>query len=185
MLPVVLTPAYVRAALVGAGPLAVKRLALLRDAGFTPPVFDPTDDAVIRDAAGDALISRMPTQEEIRNVNVVFIAGLPPEVARPLAELVRAAGRLVNVEDDVPYCDIHTPGIVRRGDLLIAVSTGGRGPGLARLLRRRLEALFPPEWAERLQILGDLRDRLRGQGAVPADINRAVAQTVEQNGWLP
>lgn len=185
MLPVVLTPAYVRAALVGAGPLAVKRLALLRDAGFAPPVFDPAGDGVIAQAAGAALIPRMPTQEELQNFNVVFIAGLPPEVARPLAEQVRAAGRLVNVEDDVPYCDIHTPGIVRRGDLLIAVSTGGRGPGLARLLRRRLEALFPPEWAERLQVLGDLRDRLRGQGAAPADINRAVAQTVEQNGWLP
>jgi len=185
MLPVVLTPAYVCAALVGAGPLAVKRLALLRDAGFAPPVFTPADDAVIGEAAGDALIRRMPTQEELKNFNVVFVAGLAAEIARPLAEQVRDLGRLVSVEDDVPYCDIHTPAIVRRGDLLIAVSSGGRGPGLARLLRQRLEALFPPEWAERLQILGDLRTRLRSQGAAPADINRAVAQTVEKNGWLP
>lgn len=185
MLPVVLSPAFVRAALVGAGPLAVKRLEILRDGGFTPAVYAPENDPVIAEAAGDALIQRMPTDEELQGLNVLFVAGVSPDLARPLAERARAVKVLVNVEDDVPFCDFHTPGILRRGDLLFSISSGGRGPGLVRLLRKRLAELFPEEWAGRMGILGDLRDRLKAEGAEPATINRAVARKVEDNGWLP
>lgn len=185
MLPVVLSPAYVRAALVGAGPLAVKRLDILRDAGFDPPVFAPTSDAVIAEAAGSALIQRTPTDAELQGLNILFVAGLPADIANPLAERARAAKILVNVEDVVPYCDFHTPGILRRGDLLFAISSGGRGPGLVRVLRKRLAELFPEEWADRMKTLGDLRDRLKAENAEPAAINRAVARQVEENGWLP
>lgn len=185
MLPVVLSPAYVRAALVGVGPLAVKRLSLLRDGGFAPAVYAPQDDVDIAQAAGNALIKRNPTAEELAGLNVLFVAGLAAETARALAEQARAANVLVNVEDDVSYCDFHTPGIVRRGDLVFSISTGGRGPGLARLLRQKLESLFPVVWAERMQELAALRDRLRGQGADAATVNAAVKRTVEDNGWLP
>lgn len=186
MLPIILTPAYVRAALVGAGPLAVKRLGLLRDAGFDADIYCPAaGDAALTQAAGGALIYRMPTAEDLNNVNVLFVAGLPDAQAAELAALARGLGRLVNVEDDIPHCDFHMPGVVRRGDLLLSVSTGGRGPGLARLIRKRLETLFPADWAARTAFLGDLRDRLRGEGASPATINRAVAGAVEEKQWLP
>lgn len=185
MLPIVLAPTHVRAALVGAGPLAVKRLGLLRDAGLRTDIYcPPTGDAALAEAAGDALTYRMPTAEDLNNVNVLFVAGLARDQSAELAALARSLGRLANVEDDIPHCDFHMPGIVRRGDLLLSVSTGGRGPGLARLIRKRLEALFPPEWAARTAFLGDLRNRLRDEGASPATINRAIAGAVEENGWL-
>lgn len=195
MLPVVLNPAYVRVALVGAGSPAVKRLATLRGCGFDPVVYAPVcdagavDDAAapsdIADAAGDALIRRNPTDDELSAINVLFVAGLPAEPSRALADRARALRASVNVEDDLPYCDFHMPAVVRRGDLLLSVSTGGRGPGLAGLLRRKLEELFPPVWAARMTELAALRDRLRGEGADGAAVNRAVARTVEENGWLP
>jgi precorrin-2 dehydrogenase/sirohydrochlorin ferrochelatase len=49
--------------------------------------------------------------------------------------------------------------VVRRGDLVIAIATGGRSPALARRLRERLEGEFGPEWAEALRVLHEARER--------------------------
>jgi precorrin-2 dehydrogenase/sirohydrochlorin ferrochelatase len=75
-----------------------------------------------------------------------------------IAREARARGVLVNVMDDVPNCDFAAPAVVRRGDLAIAISTGGRSPALARVLREELEARFGPEWAEVLDVLRAVRE---------------------------
>jgi siroheme synthase-like protein len=64
---------------------------------------------------------------------------------------------LVNVMDDVSNCDFAAPAIVRRGDLVIAVGTGGRSPAVARKVREDLEARYGEEWREILQIVGRVR----------------------------
>jgi siroheme synthase-like protein len=64
---------------------------------------------------------------------------------------------LVNVMDDVPHCDFAAPALVKRGDLAIAISTGGRSPALARRLREQLSEQFDPRWAELLDLLGEVR----------------------------
>ena len=74
-----------------------------------------------------------------------------------LAAASRAAGALVNVVDDIPGCDWAMPAIVRRGELLLAIGTGGASPALARKLRERLETEYGPEWAEVLRILREVR----------------------------
>jgi siroheme synthase (precorrin-2 oxidase/ferrochelatase) len=61
-----------------------------------------------------------------------------PGVRSTIAADARAAGVLVNVMDDVPNCDFAAPAIVRRGDLVIAIGTGGRAPALASRLRAEL-----------------------------------------------
>ena len=69
----------------------------------------------------------------------------------------RARRVLVNMVDDIPNCDFAVPAIVRRGDLQIAVSTGGHSPALARRLREDLEERFGPEWAQALEVLAAAR----------------------------
>jgi siroheme synthase-like protein len=64
---------------------------------------------------------------------------------------------LVNVMDDIPHCDFAAPALVRRGDLAIAISTGGRSPALARRLREQLSEQFDSRWAELLDLLGEVR----------------------------
>jgi siroheme synthase-like protein len=73
--------------------------------------------------------------------------------------------------DDVPNCDWAAPAIVRRGDLVLAVGTGGVSPAVARLVRERLEAAFGPEWAEVLLVVGEVRDETIA--ALPAFAERA------------
>jgi siroheme synthase-like protein len=80
-----------------------------------------------------------------------------PGVRAAVAADARAAGVLVNVMDDVPNCDFAAPAIVRRGDLVIAVGTGGRAPALASRLRAELSERFGPEWAELLDHVGRVR----------------------------
>ena len=74
-----------------------------------------------------------------------------------IADAARERGALVNVMDDVPNCDFAAPAIVRRGDLAIAIGTGGRSPAIARKVREELEERYGPEWGEVLQIVGEVR----------------------------
>jgi siroheme synthase-like protein len=80
-----------------------------------------------------------------------------PAVRDRIAADARAAGVLVNVMDDVPNCDFAAPAIVRRGDLVVAIGTGGRAPALASRLRADLGARFGPEWTELVDLVGRVR----------------------------
>jgi siroheme synthase-like protein len=80
-----------------------------------------------------------------------------PGVRATIAADARAAGILVNVMDDVPNCDFAAPAIVRRGDLVVAVGTGGRAPALASRLRAELGERFGPEWTELVDLVGRVR----------------------------
>ena len=89
---------------------------------------------------------------------VLCVASAPePGVRDAVAADARAAGVLVNVMDDVPNCDFAAPAIVRRGDLVIAIGTGGRAPALASRLRAELATRFGPEWTELVDVVGRVR----------------------------
>jgi siroheme synthase-like protein len=89
---------------------------------------------------------------------VLCVASAPePAMRDTIAADARAAGVLVNVMDDVPNCDFAAPAVVRRGDLVIAIGTGGRAPALASRLRADLAARFGPEWTELLEVVGQVR----------------------------
>ncbi len=66
----------------------------------------------------------------------------------------------VNVVDEPDRCSFIVPSVMRRGDLCIAVSTGGKSPLLARKIRERLETLFGTEYAEYLELMGMLRKKI-------------------------
>ncbi|MGH2554800.1 MAG: precorrin-2 dehydrogenase/sirohydrochlorin ferrochelatase family protein [Actinomycetota bacterium] len=80
-----------------------------------------------------------------------------PEIRAAIHAEARWRRVLVNVMDDVPHCDFAAPAVVRRGDLAIAISTGGRSPALARRLREELSEQFDLRWAELLDLLGEVR----------------------------
>jgi precorrin-2 dehydrogenase/sirohydrochlorin ferrochelatase len=75
-----------------------------------------------------------------------------------LAREARCRNALVNVVDDIPNCDFAAPSVVRRGELLLAIGTGGASPALAKKIRVELEERYGPEWAEVAQILRDVRE---------------------------
>jgi precorrin-2 dehydrogenase/sirohydrochlorin ferrochelatase len=94
-----------------------------------------------------------------------------------IARDARALGIPVNIVDDPARCDFILPSIVERGDLSIAISTGGRSPALAKRIRRELEAVYGPEYAILLEILGELRGKVIAGGR-PSDENRSCFEAV-------
>jgi precorrin-2 dehydrogenase/sirohydrochlorin ferrochelatase len=74
-----------------------------------------------------------------------------------IAREARCRRALVNVMDDVPNCDWSAPSVVRRGELVLAIATGGASPALAKALRMQLSAAYGEEWSEVLAVLRKVR----------------------------
>src|ERR1700689_3994542 len=165
MLPIALDPSVLKIGLAGQGEGLARRAALLAEAGIEPVAIDP--DTVALDG-----------------LHMLFVAGLPTARAARLARLARGQGILVNVEDVPALCDFHVPAIIRRGDLTLTVSTGGRVPGLARALRESLAEQFGPEWTLRLKELGAARPKWRSQGLSPREVSQHVRELIVRMGWL-
>ncbi len=112
--------------------------------------------------------SRAFLRSDVRRCALVIAATGIPAVDTAVAAEARRRGVLVNAVDRPAQCDFIFGSILRRGELQIAVSTGGRSPGLAREIRRRLEPMFGPEYAELVEQVGRERAhaRLRASTAV-------------------
>jgi precorrin-2 dehydrogenase/sirohydrochlorin ferrochelatase len=157
----------VRIGLAGAGEGLARRAALLAESGV--------DVVSVASQSSDAALHCL---------SVLFIAGLSAPVAAELARRARSGGVLVNVEDAPELCDFHVPAVVRRGTLMLTVSTGGRSPGLTRRLREWLQRRFGPEWDEHLEILGAARAGWRADGSPPDEVSRRTRDLIENRGWL-
>jgi precorrin-2 dehydrogenase/sirohydrochlorin ferrochelatase len=81
-----------------------------------------------------------------------------------VAQDARTGGALVNAVDDPASCDFILPSVVRRGEVALAVSTGGLSPALARRLREELEAYLSDDFAPLVELLAEVRGDLRARG---------------------
>jgi precorrin-2 dehydrogenase/sirohydrochlorin ferrochelatase len=186
MLPLVVDIKRLKLVLVGEGERALSRLALLDAAGAADlRVYAPSPSAALARAAGGRLMRRLPRAEELAAARLVFISDRDAAAAPALAAAARAAGALVHVEDAPALSDLHAPAVLRRGDLTIAVSTGGGSPGLALQVKRFLGRVFGPEWAGRLDALTALRRFWRERGADSETVSRRTAAWIARHGWLP
>ena len=184
MIPVALDPLSARLAVAGNGLLALRRFLLLQKAGAAPVLFADAPLPDLAAAAGEALQPRLPDDKDLAGLHVLWVVDLPAEVAAALARRARVLRLLVNVEDVPALCDFHSVAEVRRGDLLLTVSTGGSAPGLAGSVRRRLEDCFAPDWAEHVDEVADLRAGWRQAGLGMAEISRRVDALVAERCWL-
>jgi precorrin-2 dehydrogenase/sirohydrochlorin ferrochelatase len=73
---------------------------------------------------------------------------------------------------------------VRRGDLLLTVSTGGKSPGLAARIRRELARAFGPEWADRLNRIAARRATWRRERRPLDELARLTNRVIDAKGWL-
>jgi precorrin-2 dehydrogenase/sirohydrochlorin ferrochelatase len=187
MLPFVADLAKLPALLLGEGPQTARRLRLLRAAGAEPGLFAPAPKPILLAAAGDGAIARrLPSGAEIAAARLLLVGDLatPVDLAAIVAQ-ARAARTLVHVEDRPDLSDLTMPSLLRRGDLLIAVSTNGRSPTLAARMRQFLEDALPEEWAERVQRIGALRESLRARGLPPQAVRKRCEALIEAEQWLP
>jgi precorrin-2 dehydrogenase / sirohydrochlorin ferrochelatase len=185
VIPVALDPTALPAAVAGRGQPALRRFRALSAAGAADLLlFTDQPDEDLRAAAGPALRRRLPSPDDIQPLRALWIAGLPDDRSAELAAQARAARVLVNVEDQPALCDFHSVAEVRRGDLLLTVSTAGASPGLAARIRARLETQYGPQWADRLALLRGLRATWRREGRTQAEMAALTDALLHANGWL-
>jgi precorrin-2 dehydrogenase/sirohydrochlorin ferrochelatase len=191
MIPIALDPARILLGLVGRGAPLRRRLAKLRagDARQLVLFFDEPGSGYAQYSVGATYNgimwhNRLPQPADLANLDVLWIAGLPQAIAAPLAAAARALGVLVNVEDQPDLCDFHSVAEIRRGDLLLTVSTGGRSPRLAGRIRAHLEQQFDPAWAARVGELAALRQRWRGEKNSMTEVSALTDAVLTSAGWL-
>ena len=95
--------------------------------------------------------------EDLDGVFLAVAATGDPKVNEEVFRQAEARGVLCNAVDDPEHCHFQYPAVVRRGQLQIAISTGGRSPALAQRLRAELETQFGPEYGPWLEWLGAVR----------------------------
>ena len=96
-------------------------------------------------------------EAQVEGMALVMAATDDPEVNARVSAAAQARGIWVNVADAPEYCTFIVPAMVRRGDLTLAISTGGASPALARQLREELQQHFGPEYGPYLDLLQRLR----------------------------
>lgn len=149
---------------VGGGRVAATKVAGLLEAGAVVDVVAPEFDAEL---AGRDDIGRIPRRYEAGDLEgrwLVITATDDPEVNARVAADATERGLWANSADDPANCTFTLPARVRRGDLLVAVSTGGRSPAMAAWVRRWLDEQLGPEHEALLEVLADVREELRADG---------------------
>jgi len=185
MIPIALDPKFARVAVAGNGLLALRRLRALRAAGAAEALlFADAPAPELLEEAGLYRLPEMPNDADLRALHVIWVVDLAQDAAEDIAERARTLGVLVNVEDQPAFCDFHSVAEVRRGDLLLTVSTNGAAPGLAGSIRRHLEACFPDVWAGRVSEIAAMRAGWRGEGLGMPEAARRINALVEERCWL-
>jgi uroporphyrin-III C-methyltransferase/precorrin-2 dehydrogenase/sirohydrochlorin ferrochelatase len=153
--------------LVGAGELARAKLRLLMSAGARVRWFPTDGDHEVPGLDADAL-SRLeraegdPLRADLSNVIAVLCAGAG-DVGEAMAARARAVGLPVNVMDDLKHSTFIFPAIVDRGDVVVAVGTGGASPVVARRVRERIEVLLPARIGDLANFIGRWRKTIHNR----------------------
>ena len=145
---------------IGAGYLAESKIESLLAAQAHVKVVAPRVNARIRELAdgGEIQLEERPYRSgDVAGAFLAVAATDDPAVNRAVFAEAEAANVLVNAVDDPPFCDFYFPSVVRRGDLLVAISTAGQSPALAQRLRKEINALLPLDTGDWLTELGNLR----------------------------
>lgn len=170
------------AVVVGGGPVAARKCAALLDAGARVTVIAPNLDASLKGIAETGKlrhVGREYVQGDLEGAFLVFAATDDPGVNCAVAREASDRAILADVTDEPGLGSFTLPAVMRQGNLQIAVSSGGKSPALACLIRDRLAEMFGPEYAVTLELLGNLRTKLltdKGNSAYNKQIFNALAE---------
>lgn len=149
-----------RVLVVGAGNVAEGKIRGLLDTGAKIRVVALDASEQIQGwvkSGAIALEARAFSPADLDGVFLVIVATSSSSVNESVFLEAKARGILCNVVDVPEQCDFFYPAVVHRGDLQIAISTGGQSPSLAQKLRQQLERQFGPGYADWVAELGKTR----------------------------
>lgn len=159
-LPLFLDIRQRRCLVVGGGDIALRKVRLLVDAGAKVRLVAPDILPGIVQLLNDTqhqLLPRWYESDDLNDISLVIAATDDTEINGRVSEEANACNIFVNVVDDAERGSAIMPSIVDRSPVMVAFSTGGKAPVLARLLRTRLESLLPAGYGRLAELAGEFR----------------------------
>jgi siroheme synthase-like protein len=149
---------------IGGGAVAERKVEELLAAGAQVTVISPTIAEGLRDLLAQGSIrhvKRAYERGDLADCELVFAATDDPEINAAAFREAQSRRIWINSADDAAHCDFILPGVIRRGDLAVAVSTGGASPAATRAIREELEDYFTADYARFVEVAGEARRQLR------------------------
>lgn len=179
---------------VGGGPVAERKVHSLLSTGATIRVVSLSLTHGLQELAALGKIEYFPgefNETDLFGSFLVFACTDDPAVNRRIYQLGEDLRIPVNVVDQPEISHFYGPAVVRRGDLTVAVSTGGSSPALAHTLKTKLERDFSPAWEKGLSILKEARDKIKARypegkersRALMALGNEHIMYLIEKEDW--
>ncbi len=155
-----------RCVVAGGGAIAQRKVTTLLQYGAEVTVVSPTLTARLSRLARDRRVRHVARRFRAGDVRGAWLVYAATNDETVNDAVFRAAARqriFANVVDQPARCSFIAPAILRRGPLVIAVSTGGASPTVAKRLRDELDSLVGDEYAALVRLFGRLRDPARRQ----------------------
>jgi precorrin-2 dehydrogenase len=168
--PVNLVLAGRRCVVVGGGEVAARKVAGLITAGADVTVVAPHIGETIRQAPVQ-VVERPYRSGDLDGAWLAIAATDDPEVNRQVHRDGEAGRIWVNAADDPPACSFTLPAVVRRGPVMVAVSTSGYSPALAGWIKNQVADQLGPEVAQLAELLSEARDELKAAGRSTEDVD--------------
>ena len=165
--PVLLDLGGRRCVMIGGGLVAERRVDALLATGAHVSVISPRLTRTLAALAAEGRIAHEPRayrEGDLAGAELAFVATDAGEVNAAVAAEARERGIWLNAADDPARCTFILPALVRRGDLTVAVATGGSSPALARAIRAELETYLTDDYATLASIAAEARRELRAAG---------------------
>jgi siroheme synthase-like protein len=166
-----------RVVVVGGGEVAERKVQSLVETGAVIVVISPEVTPRIAALAQDDRVElhlRPYTSRDCKGAMLVISATDDAELSKKVFDDSHRAGALINTADQPGLCDFIMPAVVRRGDITIAISTGGTSPGLAARLREKVSAVIGPEYGRLAELLSRARPEIRRR--IPDEGERKALQ---------
>jgi precorrin-2 dehydrogenase/sirohydrochlorin ferrochelatase len=148
------------ALVIGGGAVAERKIATLLDAGAQVTVISPDITERIARWSKEGIIqviARRYRRGDLAGYQIAFVAAADEQVAAEAHNEGRERGVWVNAADDPAHCDFILPSVLRRGELTVAVSSGGSSPALARTIREELEIHLSQEYEQLAKLAAEAR----------------------------
>ncbi|MHC4294803.1 MAG: precorrin-2 dehydrogenase/sirohydrochlorin ferrochelatase family protein [Planctomycetota bacterium] len=158
--PIMLKLTARRVVVVGAGPVALRKVETLKKAGANVTVVSK-DIPADADLNGVEVIGEEYRSELLSGAALVFACTNDREVNARIAADARQAGALVNCVDQPEDCDFFAPAVIADEQVVVAISSGGASPALAGHLKNRLAEALPKRIGSFAAALGQMREELK------------------------
>ncbi|MFQ5982410.1 MAG: siroheme synthase CysG [Woeseiaceae bacterium] len=152
--------------LVGGGAVASRKAELLLAAGARVTIVAPAISQKLADYVASGRIDHRARRFRPSDVDdrwLVVNASDDPELGRQVFEAASDAGIFCNSVDDTANCSYVTPAIIDRSPVIVAVSSGGVAPLLARKIRAQIETILPARLGQLAALAGEWRDRVKSR----------------------